>query len=279
MSAEPATTVSRLLKSCEMPPISWPRLSSRRRWSSWRLSPRASMWSVVSVTMQTTPAYWPCSSISGIMLIRTLRCEPSARISRVAPTVERPAWHSASRRVSSFWPWSSRKPRSETPTSCCAGQPEDDADRLVRVRGHALRVELQHALRDGLQDPAVASPRWPAAAPGPGPRTAPGHSSPAMSRASSTSAVGVEGAGPRPGQDQIAGVGVVDDHRAQHGGVDRWCPSRRCQRLDRPSRGQHDRAGGWRPARWRSRRPGSSPGPVQQPAERRRAARRRGGGR
>jgi hypothetical protein len=43
MSAEPATTVSRLLKSCEMPPISWPRLSSRRRWSSWRLSPRASM--------------------------------------------------------------------------------------------------------------------------------------------------------------------------------------------------------------------------------------------
>ena len=155
MSAEPATTVSRLLKSCEMPPISWPRLSSRRRWSSWRLRPRASMWSVVSVTMQTTPLYSPWSSVSGIMLIRTLRCEPSARISRVAPTVDRPAWHSASRRVSSFWPWSSRKPRSETPDQLGAGQAEDDADRLVGVRGHAVGVELQHALGDRLQDPPV----------------------------------------------------------------------------------------------------------------------------
>ena len=57
------------------------------------------------------------------MLIRTLRCEPSARMSRVPPTVERPSRHSVIRRFSSFWPWSLRKPRSDTPMSWERGMP------------------------------------------------------------------------------------------------------------------------------------------------------------
>jgi hypothetical protein len=106
------------------------------------------------------------------------------------------------------------------PDQLGAGQAEDDADRLVRVRGHALGVELQHALRDGLQHPAVALLAGSQALDGPGrgqrQRQLTGDVAGQLDLG-----LGVDRAGRRPDQDQIPRVRVVHDHRAQHGGVHR----------------------------------------------------------
>ena len=176
-----------------MPPISWPRLSSRRRWSSWRLSPRASMWSVVSVIMQSTPPCWPCSSVSGIMLIRTLRCEPSARISRVAADASTaPPGTRSSRRVSSAWPVVVQEAAQRHPDQLGAGQARAPR-RSARWRTSPRRPRRAAARPRGWSPaPGGSVPRWPAAAPCARADDSASASSPAMSRASSTSAVGVE---------------------------------------------------------------------------------------
>jgi hypothetical protein len=104
------------------------------------------------------------------------------------------------------------------PDELGAGQAEHDADRLVGVGRHALGVELQHALGNGLQHPAVALLAGAQPFRGAGrrqrqrqlTRDVPGQLHLGL---------GVDRAGGRADQDQIPGVRVVHDHRAQHGGV------------------------------------------------------------
>ena len=120
ISADPATTVNRLLKSCAMPPMSWPRLSSRRRWSSWRLRPRACSCSVTSLTMHSAPPGWPGS---GAAATCTQRTAPSARTSLVLCTLCSPCPHWASHFGRSASAPGARNERIDRPGTWSLGSP------------------------------------------------------------------------------------------------------------------------------------------------------------
>ena len=71
-------TVSRLLKSCASPPVSWPSASIFCARSTSACARRCSVLSKVS---SKQPATWPSAPMSGISEVCTRMREPSMRVS------------------------------------------------------------------------------------------------------------------------------------------------------------------------------------------------------